>query len=145
MTVDASPPAPLAPIRVTRPSAGETTTSGSDGGTRFGSRKKNAIKSVNRKRNPATYQKPSTAAATPSSTGITIYGILSFTIRNAGTYGVEGSQTADHKTTSQRPTKLTIATFLNFPSDVKGDANSWFYVPFNLLAILWLGETAAQF
>src|SRR6185436_16428574 len=112
-------------------SAGETTTSGSDGGTRFGSRKKNAIKSVNSKRNPATHQKPKAAAATPSSTGITIYGMLSFTIRNAGTYTVEESQTADHRTRSQSLPKLTKSTFLNVSPDVKGDANSRFYVPFN--------------
>src|ERR1044072_5438255 len=81
-TVDASASAAIGPTRVTRPSAGETTTSGSDGGTRFGSRKKNAIKSVNRKRNPATHQKPKTAAAALSSTGTTIYGMLSLTILN---------------------------------------------------------------
>src|SRR6185503_6430959 len=96
-TVGASASAAIGPTRVTRPSAGETTTLGSDGGTRFGSRKKHAIKSVNRKRNPATYQNPKAAAATPSSTGITMYGILSLTIRNEGTYIVEASQKADHK------------------------------------------------
>src|SRR6185295_9786047 len=82
-TVGASASAAIGPTRVTRPSAGETTTSGSDGGTRFGSRKKNAIKSVNRKRNPATHQKPKAAAATASSTGTTIYGILSLTMLNS--------------------------------------------------------------
>src|SRR6185503_11486903 len=81
-TVGASASAAIGPTRVTRPSAGETTTSGSDGGTRFGSRKKNAIKSVNRKRNPATHQKPNAAAAAASNTGITIYGMLSLTIGN---------------------------------------------------------------
>src|ERR1041384_724595 len=81
-TVGASASAAIGPTRVTRPSAGDTTTSGSVGGTRFGSRKKNAIKSVNRKRNPATHQNPNAAAATPSSTGTTIYGMLSLTILN---------------------------------------------------------------
>src|ERR1044072_8042731 len=76
-------PAALGPIRVTRPSAGETTTSGSDGGTRFGSRKKNAIKSATTKRKPDTYQKPNAAAAMANSNGTRMYGTLSLTIRNA--------------------------------------------------------------
>ena len=42
------------------------------GGTRFGSRKKNAMKSATRKRNPATYQNPSAADAAASTTGTTI-------------------------------------------------------------------------
>ena len=81
-TVGASASSDIGPTRVTRPSAGETTRSGSVGGTRFGSRKKNAIKSVNRKRNAATHQNPSAAAPAASSTGITIYGMLSLTILN---------------------------------------------------------------
>src|ERR1043165_4136898 len=81
-TFGASASSDIGPTRVTRPSAGETTTSVSDGGTRFGSRKKNAIKSVNRKKTPATHQKPKAAAPAASSTGITIYGMLSLTIGN---------------------------------------------------------------
>src|ERR1700741_1506723 len=100
-TVGESASSLIGPTRVTRPSAGETTTFGSEGGTRFGSRKKNAIKSATRKINPATYQNPKAAAAAASSTGITIYGILSLTIRNAGTYNVSGRQTAGHKPKSQ--------------------------------------------
>src|ERR1700752_1344230 len=82
-TVGASASAAMGPTLVTRPSAGDPTTSVSDGGTRLGSRKKNAIKSATRKRNPATYQYPRAVAAAASSTGITIYGILSLTILNA--------------------------------------------------------------
>src|ERR1041385_6743241 len=78
-TVGESAAAFAGPIRVTFPSAGDTTTSGSVGGTRFGSRKKNAMKSATRNRNAATYQNPKTAAAAASSTGTTIYGMLSLT------------------------------------------------------------------
>src|ERR1041385_4777974 len=83
-------------IRVTLPSAGETTTSGSDGGTRFGSRKKKAIKSATRNRNPETYQKPRKAVAAPSSTGLTIYGMLSLTILNANQPQQRGQATLPH-------------------------------------------------
>lgn len=105
-------------MRVTRPSAGETTTSGSDGGTRFGSRKKNAIKSATTKRNAATYQKPSTAAAIPNSAGTKIYGTLSLTML-----------------------KLFYVPFVaNFffvllcGFYVKGDAYFWFTSPFDSLS-----------
>src|SRR5689334_13384576 len=73
-------PAALSSTRVTRPSAGDTTTSGSEGGTRFGSRKKNAMKSVTTRRNAAIYQKPSTAVATAITPGTKMYGMLSLTI-----------------------------------------------------------------
>jgi len=69
-------------IRVTRPSAGDTTTSGSDGGTRFGCRKKNAIKSATMNRIADTYQYPNAATATPNIAGTKIYGILSLTNLN---------------------------------------------------------------
>jgi len=83
MTVGESALAVVGPIRVTRPSAGETTTSGSFGGTRLGSRKKKAMKSAMTKSNAATYQNPNTAAATPSNAGTKIYGTLSLTIPNS--------------------------------------------------------------
>ena len=108
-------------MRVTRPSAGETTMSGSDGGTRFGSRKKNAIKSATTKRNAATYQKPSTTAAIPNSAGTKIYGTLSLTML-----------------------KLFYVPFVPFVTNfffvllcgfyVKGDAYFWFTSPFDSLS-----------
>ena len=96
-------------IRVTRPSAGDTTTSGSDGGTRFGCRKKKAIKSATMNRIADTYQYPNAAAATPNSAGTRIYGMLSLTSRNF---------------------------FLPFVAvHVKGDAQLLFHVPFNFLRL----------
>jgi hypothetical protein len=68
-------------MRVTFPSAGETTTSGSDGGTRFGSRKKNAMKTAtNNNHNPVNH-KPKRLAATLNTSGTMMYGMLSLTIR----------------------------------------------------------------
>ena len=97
-------------IRVTRPSAGDTTTSGSDGGTRFGCRKKKAIKSATTKRIADTYQYPNAAAATASTNGTRMYGMLSLTIRNFF---------------------LPFVPFCE-PLHVKGDAQLVFHVPFNL-------------
>src|SRR5829696_175038 len=68
------------PTRVTFPSAGETTTSGSEGGTRLGSRKKKAMNSATTKSSAATIQYPNTAAATASTSGTEIYGMLSLTM-----------------------------------------------------------------
>ena len=99
-------------IRVTRPSAGDTTTSGSDGGTRFGCRKKNAIKSATMKRIADTYQYPNAATATPNIAGTKIYGILSLTNVN-------------------QPAPFLPLCSRRF--HVKGDAQLLFHVPFNFL------------
>ena len=70
-------------IRVTRPSAGDTTTSGSDGGTRLGWRKKYAIKSATTIKIADTYQNPTKNAAMANTSGTRMYGMLSLTKRNA--------------------------------------------------------------
>jgi hypothetical protein len=106
-------------IRVTRPSAGETITSGSVGGIRLGSRKKNAMKSAITRRKAATYQKPNTPAATLNSSGTKMYGMLSLTIPNVFL--------CNHSTALPRSVQLLAP-------DVKGDAYFWFHVPFNFLA-----------
>ena len=67
-------------IRVTRPSAGDTTTFRSFGGTRFGSRKKNAMNSATKKNSRPTYHSPKAVVATLTTSGTTMYGILSRTI-----------------------------------------------------------------
>ena len=111
-------------IRVTRPSAGDTTTSGSDGGTRFGCRKKKAIKSATMIKTPDTYQYPNAAAPTPNTAGTRMYGMLSLTMRNFQ---------------SPRLPVPASPRLCLWPFHVKGDAQLLFHVPFNTLK---LGETA---
>ena len=69
-------------MRVTRPSAGETTTLASVGGTRVGSRKKKAINKTMKMKNANTYQKPKAADTRPNISGTTMNGILSRAMAN---------------------------------------------------------------
>src|SRR5688572_27748337 len=68
--------------RVTRPSAGATTTFGSSGGTRCGSRKKYAIKAATIRNNTLTYHNPRIAVAILTNSGTRMNGIPSRTILN---------------------------------------------------------------
>lgn len=67
-------------IRVTRPSAGETMTSGSDGGILLGSRKKKAINSAIKRKNAPTYQSPRANDPIVRIVGTTTNGMLSLTM-----------------------------------------------------------------
>src|SRR6266850_2220661 len=70
-------------IRVTRPSAGATTTSSSRGTSRSGSRKKNAMKRATTRKNNERYHGAKASDRSAKATGTTMYGILSRTILNA--------------------------------------------------------------
>src|SRR5688500_17924 len=63
--------------RVTRPSAGATTTFGSSGGTRCGSRKKYAIKAATIRNNTLTYHNPRIAVAILTNRGTKMKGMPS--------------------------------------------------------------------
>src|SRR6185503_15952537 len=94
--------------RVTRPSAGATTTRGSSGGTRCGSRKKNAMKAATINKTNPTYHSPSIVVAIPRISGTRMNGMPSRTIL-----------------------KFNMPRFYESSYYVKGDAQLWFHVPFN--------------
>src|SRR5687767_11769306 len=129
--------------RVTRPSAGATTTFGSSGGTRCGSRKKYAIKAATIRNNTLTYHNPRIAVAILTNSGTRMNGIPSRTILNGFVlrtlYFVLGFFVFSQWSVVSCPLTKYKHQEQRTNINVKGDAQLWFHVPFNPK----LGETAA--